>query len=36
SDQPPRRVVKEVARLFGVSGSDAYREYLKLKKGDEG
>lgn len=32
SDQPPRKVVKEVARLFGVSGSDAYREYLRLKE----
>ncbi|MFO7981982.1 MAG: 16S rRNA (cytidine(1402)-2'-O)-methyltransferase [Desulfuromonadales bacterium] len=35
SDLPPRQVVKEVARLFGVSGSEAYQEYLKIRKSDE-
>lgn len=29
---PPREVVKQVAREFGVSGSEVYQEYLLLKQ----
>lgn len=35
-DRPARQVVKEVAREFGLPGSEVYREWLAIKAGEEG
>ncbi len=34
TDLPPREIVKRVARQFGLSGSDVYRQSLELKDGE--
>jgi 16S rRNA (cytidine1402-2'-O)-methyltransferase len=34
SDQPMRQIVKQVAKQFGLSGSDVYKESLQLKESE--
>ncbi len=34
TDLPPREIVKQVARQFGLSGSEVYRQSLELKDGN--
>ncbi|MGE4545206.1 MAG: 16S rRNA (cytidine(1402)-2'-O)-methyltransferase [Pedobacter sp.] len=36
TDLPMREIVKEVARQFGLSGSDVYKESLKMRDEDNG
>lgn len=36
TDLPMREIVKEVARQFGLSGSDVYKESLKMRDEDDG
>jgi 16S rRNA (cytidine1402-2'-O)-methyltransferase len=34
TDQPMRQIVKQVAKQFGLSGSDVYKESLQLKESE--